>query len=79
MARYDKIIKNGTIVDGQRTPRFTGDIGIKDGRVEVIGNIDASEGDEILDATGLIVAPGFIDVHTIFIDINPTIIDTYRY
>ena len=64
MARYDKIIKNGTIVDGQRTPRFTGDIGIKDGRVEVIGNIDASEGDEILDATGLIVAPGFIDLHT---------------
>ena len=64
MAKYDKIIKNGTIVDGLRTPRFTGDIGIKDGRVEVIGNIDASEGDEILDATGLIVAPGFIDTHT---------------
>ena len=64
MARYDKIIKNGTIVDGLRTPRFTGDIGIKDGKVEVIGNIDSSEGAEILDATGLIVAPGFIDLHT---------------
>jgi len=64
MARYDKIIKNGTIVDGLRTPRFTGDIGIKDGRVEAIGNIDASEGAEVLDATGLIVAPGFIDLHT---------------
>jgi len=64
VARYDKIIKNGTIIDGLRTPRFTGDIGIKDGRVEVIGNIDSSEGDEILDATGLIVAPGFIDLHT---------------
>ena len=64
MARYDKIIKNGTIVDGLRTPRFTGDIGIKDGKVEAIGNIDASEGAEVLDATGLIVAPGFIDLHT---------------
>lgn len=64
MSRYDKIIKNGTIVDGLRTPRFTGDIGIKDGKVEAIGNIDASEGAEVLDATGLIVAPGFIDLHT---------------
>ena len=64
MAQYDKIIKNGTIVDGLRTPRFMGDVAIKNGKVAAIGNIDASEGDEILDATGLIVAPGFVDLHT---------------
>lgn len=58
------MIKNGTVVDGTRIPRFQADVGIKDGLVATIGYIDASEAAETLDATGLIVAPGFIDLHT---------------
>ena len=64
MPRYDRVIKNGMIVDGSRCPRFRGDIGVRDGRIAEIGQIDASSADEVLDAQGLIVAPGFIDLHT---------------
>lgn len=64
MARYDCVIKNGMIVDGSRLPRFRGDIGIRDGLIVEIGHIDASDGDEVIEADGLIVAPGFVDLHT---------------
>jgi len=64
MARYDRVIKNGMIVDGTRLPRYRGDIGIADGVIREIGHIDAADGDEVIDADGLIVAPGFIDLHT---------------
>ena len=64
MARYDRVIKNGMIVDGSRCPRFRGDIGIKDGLIAQIGQIDVGPADEILDAQGMVVAPGFIDLHT---------------
>ncbi|MDH3642651.1 MAG: amidohydrolase family protein, partial [Gammaproteobacteria bacterium] len=64
MATYDTVIKNGTIIDGLRTPRFRGDLGIVDGRVHSIGRIPASEGRNVIDAEGLIVAPGFVDLHT---------------
>jgi N-acyl-D-aspartate/D-glutamate deacylase len=62
--RYDKVIKNGLIVDGTRNQRFRGDIGIKGGNIAELGYIDALEADEVIDAEGLIVAPGFIDLHT---------------
>jgi N-acyl-D-aspartate/D-glutamate deacylase len=62
--RYDRIIKNGMIIDGTRVPRYRGDIGIKNGKIAKIGYIPASAGAEVLDAKGLIVAPGFIDLHT---------------
>ena len=64
MARFDRVIRGGMIVDGSRLPRFRGDIGIKDGRIAEIGRIGAGEADETIDAGGLIVAPGFIDLHT---------------
>jgi N-acyl-D-aspartate/D-glutamate deacylase len=64
MARFDRIIKGGTVVDGQRLPRFKADIGIRDGVIAEIGHLDASDAKEVIDATGLIVAPGFIDLHT---------------
>merc|ERR1719440_1437546 len=62
---FDIIIRNGTIFDGLRTPRFISDIGIKNGKTATIGRIskDAKCGEEI-DATGLNVCPGFIDLHT---------------
>lgn len=64
MATYDTVIKQGTIFDGTRVPRFRGDIGIKDGRIAEIGRIAASDGERVIDAEGLHVAPGFIDLHT---------------
>ena len=64
MARFDKVIHGGMIVDGSRLPRFRGDIGIKDGVIAAIGHLDANDADETIDAGGLIVAPGFVDLHT---------------
>jgi len=62
---YDLVIRNGTIFDGLKTPRFVSDIGIKDGKVATIGRIakSAQSGREI-DASGLNVCPGFVDLHT---------------
>lgn len=64
MPRYNRVIANGMIVDGTRAPRYRGDIGIKDGRIAKIGRIDPADAGEVIDATGLVVAPGFIDLHT---------------
>ena len=64
MARYDRVIKNGMIIDGSRLPRFRGDIGISDGLIAEIGRIEPADAEEVIDADGLIVAPGFIDIHT---------------
>ena len=64
MAEYDIIIKGGTIVDGTRTPRYVGDLGIKDGKIARIGGLRTSQAATVLDASGLIVAPGFVDLHT---------------
>ena len=63
MARFDTVIRGGTIVDGLRNGRFVGDIGIKNGRIAAIGGLD-NDADVVLDATGLVVAPGFVDLHT---------------
>jgi len=64
MATFDTIIKGGTIVDGTRVPRYKGDIGIKNGKIAAIGRLNSSDATQVLDATGQIVAPGFIDLHT---------------
>ncbi len=63
MAEYDLLIKNGTIVDGMRVPAYRGDIGIRHGRIVAMGNLK-EPAQRVLDATGLIVAPGFVDIHT---------------
>lgn len=64
MTQYDIVIKNGTIVDGTRFPRYRADIAVKDGRIARIGRIEASAGREVIDAEGKIVAPGHVDLHT---------------
>ena len=64
MAEFDTVIRGGAIIDGLRTPRYTGDIGIKDGRIAYMGRLSASDGDNVIDADGFIVAPGFVDMHT---------------
>ncbi|MCP1470332.1 N-acyl-D-aspartate/D-glutamate deacylase [Sphingobium sp. OAS761] len=60
--QHDLVIKGGTVIDGTGTPGFVADLGIVDGRISEVGQ--GLEGKEELDATGQIVAPGFVDVHT---------------
>ena len=64
MPEYDLIIKDGMVIDGTRMPRFRGDIGIKNGRIAKIGRLRASDAAKTVDASGHIVAPGFVDLHT---------------
>jgi N-acyl-D-amino-acid deacylase len=64
MAQFDTIIKGGTVVDGTRVPRYKADIGIKNGKIAKIGRLNSSDATKVVDASGLIVAPGFIDLHT---------------
>ncbi len=61
---YDIIIKNGRVIDGTGNPWMKSDIGILDGRILSIGELDISHANHIIDASDLIVTPGFIDIHT---------------
>jgi N-acyl-D-aspartate/D-glutamate deacylase len=65
MEMYDLTIRNATIVDGSGEPRFQGDIGIDGNKITTIKSTGAlSPGKEDIDATGLLVTPGFVDIHT---------------
>src|ERR1019366_2583339 len=59
---FDLVITNGHIVDGTGSPWYSGDIGIRDGRIAAIGNLSAAARKRTVDAHGKIVAPGFIDM-----------------
>jgi N-acyl-D-amino-acid deacylase len=61
---YDLIIRNGKIVDGTGNSWYYADVGVSEGKIRFIGNLSGSQAARELDASGLIVAPGFIDVHT---------------
>ena len=62
---YDLVIKGGMIIDGMQTPRYRGDVGIRDGMIVEIGsNISVAGAKQVIDAKGKIVAPGFVDLHT---------------
>jgi N-acyl-D-aspartate/D-glutamate deacylase len=63
---FDLKIVGGTIVDGTGADRFTGDIGVRDGKIVAVKRGGGLEGEaaETIDATGKVVAPGFVDVHT---------------
>lgn len=60
---YDLVIKNGTIVDGTGAPRYRADVGIAEGKVAEIGKV-TEPAKRTIDASDLIVAPGFVDPHT---------------
>jgi N-acyl-D-amino-acid deacylase len=59
---FDLVITNGHIIDGTGSPWYSGDIGIRNGRIAVIGNLSAAERKRTVDAKGKVVAPGFIDM-----------------
>lgn len=61
--RHDLVIRNGTIVDGSGNPPFVGDVAVDDGKITALGNVDGYGAEEI-DAAGLLVTPGFVDIHT---------------
>ena len=61
-AAFDIVITNGHIVDGTGSPWYSGDIGIRDGRIAAIGNLSAAARKHTIDAAGKVVAPGFIDM-----------------
>ena len=61
---FDTVIVGGTIVDGTGKTRFHADIGITDGRLAAISRGEPLSGHQTIDASGLIVAPGFVDVHS---------------
>ncbi len=60
---FDLVLRNGKIVDGSGKPAFEGDVAVKEGRVVGVGKINGTSKKEI-DVKGLVIAPGFIDVHT---------------
>ncbi len=68
-ADYDLVIRNGRVIDGTGNPARFADVAIKDGRIVAVGRVTANVSREV-DARGLVVAPGFIDVHTHAEDID---------
>jgi N-acyl-D-aspartate/D-glutamate deacylase len=64
MSDFDVVIRQGMIFDGTGGPRYRADIGIKDGVIREIGRIPGSRAAREIDASGLNVAPGFVDTHT---------------
>lgn len=61
---YDLLLTGGKILDGSGNPWFYGDVALKDGKIVRIGNLAADSAGRVLNISGLMVAPGFIDVHT---------------
>lgn len=71
-ASYDLVIRNGLIVDGTGKARFTGDVAIKGDRIAAVGRLGPNEAKTVIDAKGMVVAPGFINPHSHTHDyINP--------
>lgn len=72
---YDLVLTGGRIIDGTGNGWFYGDIAIEAGKIAAIGKLDVSHADSVIDVKGLIIAPGFIDVHT-HIERNDLIVPT---
>jgi dihydroorotase/N-acyl-D-amino-acid deacylase len=59
---YDVIVRNGHVIDGTGSPWVAADVAVKDGRIAAIGRLDAAKAARVIDAHGMVVAPGFIDM-----------------
>jgi N-acyl-D-aspartate/D-glutamate deacylase len=60
---HDLIVRGGTVVDGTGAPRRVADVAVDDGRITEVGRVEG-DGAEVIDAAGMLVTPGFVDVHT---------------
>lgn len=64
VAHYNLVIRNAVIVDGTRAPRFQADVAVQNGVIERVGTVSNATSDHVIDGSGKILAPGFIDAHT---------------
>lgn len=64
LERYDVIFAGGDVIDGSGAPRVRADVGVAGDRIAAVGDLAAAEAGERVDASGCVVAPGFVDVHT---------------
>lgn len=62
--RADLIIRNATVIDGTGKPGFTADVAIREDRIVDVGDLKGIQADSVIDGTGLVLAPGFIDAHS---------------
>ena len=63
-ADFDVLIRNARVVDGTGNPWFRADVAVRNGQIAAIGKLDGRSSDQVIDAGGRVLAPGFIDVHT---------------
>ena len=63
-AQYDILIRGGEVIDGTGKPAVSADVGIKDGIIVAMGKLSASDAAQVIQADGLVVSPGFIDLHS---------------
>ena len=62
--KYDTLIRQALIIDGSNTEGYVADVGSHEGRIKTIGDLSTAEAEQVIDAHGRVLAPGFIDVHT---------------
>ena len=63
MATFDLVIRGGSVIDGSGDAAFNADVAVADGRIVDVGRVDGKGAEEI-DASGALVTPGFVDIHT---------------
>src|SRR5436309_9417163 len=61
---FDIIIRHGSVLDGSGLPRFDADVAVENGFIARVGDLSSAKGTTEIDATGLFVAPGFINIHS---------------
>ncbi len=60
----DLVVRGGTVIDGTGAPAVSADVGVQDGKIALLGDLSGAAASQELEATGLVVAPGFIDIHS---------------
>lgn len=62
--QYDLLLANGHVIDGSGSPWFEGSVAVKDGKIVAVGRLSNASARRVIDASGMVVAPGFIDLHS---------------